>query len=83
MPSLKFIAAAAALGALGGALGGLWMRVRESQAMEVPIIQRAPAREAAIPAVCAGGAVVVADTSSPRPTPAPKPVVDATPGRCP
>ncbi|HYS82232.1 MAG TPA: hypothetical protein VEM76_16105 [Anaeromyxobacteraceae bacterium] len=63
MPNSSSFFAAVALGALCGALGALWITVAEAQGLDVSFVQRAASKPA--------------DTYSPRPTPAPKPVVDA------
>jgi anti-sigma factor RsiW len=77
MPSSSSFFAAAALGVLCGALGALWITLAEAQGLDVPFVQRAASRPAGGKLICASGAQSAADIYSPRPTPAPKPVVDA------
>ena len=67
MPSSSSFITAAALGVLCGALGALWITLAEAQGLDIPFVQRAASK--------------LADTYSPRPTPAPKPVVDAAAAR--
>ena len=78
MPTSSSFFAAAALGVLCGALGALWITLAEAQGLDVPFVQRAASKAARAEVICASGAPSAADTYSPRPTPAPKPVVDAT-----
>jgi hypothetical protein len=77
MPSSSSFFTAAALGVLCGALGALWITLAEAQGLDVPFVQRVASKPVRAEASCAGGALSPADTYSPRPTPAPKPVVDA------
>jgi len=76
MPSSSSFLSAAALGVLCGALGALWITLAEAQGLDVPFVQRVASKPASAQLFCTGGAGSPADTYSPRPTPAPKPVVD-------
>jgi hypothetical protein len=71
MPSPRHILTAAALGALAGALGALWVTVADAQGLTMPT----PRRQAVAPRACVQR-VTTADNSTPRPTEASKPVVD-------
>jgi hypothetical protein len=77
MPSTRYLVTAAAVGALAGALGALWVTVGEAQGLTL-----APGQPAAVPGTCEQHAAT-ADNAAPRPTEASKPVVDEGVVRCP